>query len=804
MSKPTVVLEIEKVLEASLVEARVRPGGDRIGSLKVLKRSTPRYAFDEAGKRLIGLNLADTNLTNEQWQALLKISGLQFGDVRVLNLSDNQLTEFRLTDEMRNLEWLNIEDNPLTFPAEEMIKQGQEATLTFLKSFLTQGERDVYEVKMLIVGEGETGKTTLWKKLQDPSYMPDGKEDSTVGIGIKEGWSFSHVDQPDITFFVNLWDFGGQEIQYMTHQFFLTRRSFYVLLADGRREVANFAYWFKIINLLGCEEKQEKKLPVLVVLNEKGNSIAKMPYDPTKVKSEFSRLDIHRREVDFAKRDGRFSALVDSIKDFLCHHLEHLPIKMPSYWDNVRKKLYILRESSNHISWTDFETLCKEEKMEDPKEMVSLSQLLHDLGVILHFQEDIQLRDFIVLKPEWAANAVYEVFRHKEVADQQGRFVQQLLAEVWTEGGYSVREQGHLLNLMLKDNLEVCFPTEEAGKTLFIAPQLLTEVRPTFMWEPGVSALRHIYQYPFMPKGLIGRLIVRLNKYLVSGEDQKKVLWEKGMLLKDEQDTCHALVQETTNKATGGTIIQMEIIGTDTEDRRNLLRDIRRELDHIHNQSFPSLKFEEQIPCCCAQCLTSDIPNVFDLSVLEDWSKENEKIPCMKSKQFVSIQDLLKGVVEADIRSMNRKIQSASSSPKVFLSYSRHDREKLESLQRYLAPLKRKNKIELWDDHYILPGDEWDGKIREELEQADIILLLVSSFFLDTDYVWDVEIARAMERHESGSARVIPIVLDDCDWEDAPFGKLNGLPRKGKPVSDYERESKAWTEVVQAIKKIIA
>ncbi|MBK8193475.1 MAG: hypothetical protein IPK76_09775 [Lewinellaceae bacterium] len=225
----------------------------------------------------------------------------------------------------------------------------------------------------------------------------------------------------------------------MTHQFFLTRRSFYVLLADGRRENHNFSYWFKIINLLGREEDAPDNLPVLVVLNEKGNPIARLPYDPETVRDDFPKLDIIRREVDFAnKNDGRFDALRSTIQDILCHRMAHLPLKFPANWNEVRLELYRLRnpqnqieseefegssnaeplvnpEIRNHINSVEFERICEEKGVHKPQSRDDLSQWLHDLGVILHFHEDPVLADFIVLNPQWAANAVYEIMKYPEI-----------------------------------------------------------------------------------------------------------------------------------------------------------------------------------------------------------------------------------------------------------------------------------------------------------------------------------------------------------------------------------------------------
>ncbi|MDX2250585.1 MAG: COR domain-containing protein [Bacteroidia bacterium] len=639
MSKPALITEIEKILGFTLYPAPIYP--DPITGLMAFKKDTPKYQLD--GNRLIGLNLAKTGLDDARWQAIGVLPDLRPEDMRALNLSENKLKELRFPPGMVNVQALNVEENTLTFPTEETTKQGTAAILRFLTALASQGETHVYEVKMLIVGEGGTGKTTLWNKLHNPDHpVPDDSQLSTVGIGIREGWKFDHPDFPGTPFLVNLWDFGGQEIQYMTHQFFLTRRSFYVLLADGRREVANFPYWFKIIDLLGYDPRQKKSLPVLVVLNERGTITARWPYDPEAAKTDYPRLDVIKRDVDFAKKDDRLEGLSQAIRQILCEYMTHLPWKIPAFWSAVREELYELRKTVNHITYTRFQEICRKKGIKNDSEISDLSQMLHDLGIILHYYEDLNLSDLMILNPEWAVNAVYEILKHEEVKNKQGRFDRSLLLGIWEACNYTKEEQRHLMNLMLKDSFEVCFQAEEEGKTVYIAPQLLPDIRPHFSWDKNTKALRYTYQYPFMPKGIIGRLIVRLHTY-ISMQEGKKIVWEKGMLVM--QKGCQALVQETQDGDTGGKIITIEVRGNQEDDRRYLLQRIRDELEHIHTRSFPTLKFEEKIPCCCESCVESNEPHFFDLSVLKIREEKGKKtIECVKSGEDVLINELLRGV----------------------------------------------------------------------------------------------------------------------------------------------------------------
>ena len=139
----------------------------------------------------------------------------------------------------------------------------------------------------------------------------------------------------------------------------------------------------------------------------------------------------------------------------------------------------------------------------------------------------------------------------------------------------------------------------------------------------------------------------------------------------------------------------------------------------------------------------------------------------------------------------------------VFFSYSHVDETLRNELEKHLAGLLRQNVITTWHDRRIGPGEDLRGKIDDQLLNADIILLLVSANFLASDYCYDIEMTRAMERHDRGEARVIPVILRPCDWHHAPFGGLLAVPPDGKPVVKHATLDDGFVEVAKAIRHFV-
>lgn len=141
---------------------------------------------------------------------------------------------------------------------------------------------------------------------------------------------------------------------------------------------------------------------------------------------------------------------------------------------------------------------------------------------------------------------------------------------------------------------------------------------------------------------------------------------------------------------------------------------------------------------------------------------------------------------------------------KVFFSYSHADERLRDQLEKQLAMLKRQGVIETWHDRRIGAGQNIDKVIDEHINTDEIILLLVSSDFLASDYCYDTEMQRAMERHDAGEAIVIPVILRACDWHHAPFGKLNATPRDGKPITQWPDIDEAFLQVAKAVREAAA
>ena len=140
---------------------------------------------------------------------------------------------------------------------------------------------------------------------------------------------------------------------------------------------------------------------------------------------------------------------------------------------------------------------------------------------------------------------------------------------------------------------------------------------------------------------------------------------------------------------------------------------------------------------------------------------------------------------------------------RIVVSYAHNDAKFMQQLQMHLQILHHQGLIEYWSERRIVPGQEWDTEVRRQIDSSDFIIVLVSTAFLASGYIHNVEMAAAMERHQKGQATVVPIILESCSWQSESWSTLNVLPENGKPVRHFSPQRAAWTNVEEGLRKLI-
>ncbi|MFM6580385.1 MAG: COR domain-containing protein [Dolichospermum sp.] len=560
-------------------------------------------------------NLQSLDIYNNQISSLPR-EIFQLTNLQSLNIYNNQISSFpREIGQLTNLQSLDLRNNPVPIPPEilgpkeryENPGNIQEILDFYFRVQDPQATEPLYEAKLLIIGEGGAGKTSLAKKIEDETYQLKSDEKSTEGIDIIQ-WKF-HLDHGQ-EFRVNIWDFGGQEIYHQTHQFFLTSRSLYALVADDRKENTDFYYWLKVVELLSDNS------PVFIIKNEKDNRQCEV--NERELRGEFLNLK-EFLPTNLADNRG-LTEIKNNIQQYI-KQLPHVGKPLPKIW--VRVRFALENNPRNYISFTEYCDFCRLNNLTDSQDMKRLSQYLHDLGVCLHFQKDPILKHWVILKPEWGTTAVYKVLDNKNVVKNLGCFTQENLAEIWEDEEYKdMRDE--LLQLMMR--FKLCYPL--SGQ--YIAPQLLDINQPEYIWNPNNNLILS-YKYDFLPKGIITRFIVEIHPWI---EEQKQV-WRSGVIINKNQ-TRAEIIQNYNQKE-----IKIRVEGN---RKKELLTIITHELEKIHS-SFDRLQYDTLVPCNCTKCIGSQTPHTYQLeSLRKRLDAGRYQVECDSSYEMVNVRRLIDDV----------------------------------------------------------------------------------------------------------------------------------------------------------------
>lgn len=641
-----IIAEIEALLKLNLYPARVRGNDPVSGVMPVLDKQPCRYALRNGA--LAGLNLAGAKLTDEQWQQICAMDGFQADRMEALNLRNNRLSAPPIPEQMTQLRHLDLCDNQLRefrlpaagrlehiwlygnngleSPAPELVRQGNRALVNYFRERDQQGTEQIFEAKLLLVGEGGAGKTSLYRRLCHPGLPLPGVDDTTRGIDIHE-YHFKTPDGKD--FRLNVWDFGGQEIYHATHQFFLTKRSLYILVDDTRSnnktvQDEGFKYWLEVIETLS------DKSPVLIFQNEKsGRSKA---IDLAGIKGRFD--NVEKLYQGNLQSPDSITEIRDAIP-FFAKGLPHIGEALPKKWVSIREALEKAAKSAPYMTQKEYLDLYARYLPADRQKALLLSRYLHDLGVFLHFQEDRLLSQTVILQNAWATEAVFKILDDETVKGQLGRFSEADCTRLWSESEYA---DMHAQLLALMGKFELCYQLPGVHPDTWLAPQLLPASKPEALqhWDaPSDLVVR--YEYTFLPKGMVSRLMVRQHRFV----QNTALAWRNGVLFE------HAGAQVLVEAPYAESTIVFRARGAGPKE---LLTVLSNDLDAL-NESFEGLrgKVAKKIPCNCSSCLVLTVPYFYDYNKLKEMKSFGKKsIGCgNRPYKEVPIQGLLDGVSSA-------------------------------------------------------------------------------------------------------------------------------------------------------------
>ncbi|WP_446810500.1 COR domain-containing protein [Methylomonas sp. 2BW1-5-20] len=661
-----------------------------------------------------------------------------------------------------------IGDCPLICPPVEIARESPQAVRDYFEELADDGER-LNEVKVIFLGEASAGKTSLVKRLMNEAF--DSQESQTHGIRIRQV-PFEMSDGEQVT--AHLWDFGGQEVMHATHQFFLSQRSVYVLVLNSRND-DQAEKWLKHADSFGGRS------PVLVVLNK----IDENPSFEVERKSlveKYPRIQgFYRLSCAQAEHPGFIE-----FREALRWQIEQADTRrtpFPAHWLAVKQRFVQMQQDYDYIESAEYRRVCQELGVTRPLSQDVLLQFLHDLGVLINFR-NLQYFDTQILNPLWLTNGVYRIINSGIVAERGGLLREADFDTVINDPRYQSHNTNerefvypkHKLHYIVRvmQEFELCFPI---GPSDFIVPQLLPVSAPEFQVEGAL--LRFVMHFPaLLPNSVFPRLMVKLQGF-IRGEER----WRTGMVL-HKPSVFGALARVRWDREDQQLLI--DIYGA---DRRRLLSYIRETVKEIV-ADFTGLDFVERVP-------VPDCDGYKDYDELFEAEKAGETDIFVKElKKRIPLATLLDGIEEAAMRDENQQVPV-----RAFVSYSHKDLAYVKTLQSALSPLVRLQKLSLWHDRDIDAGAEWRPEILQQLEQADIVLCLVSQDFVNSDFCYLQEFETALAAHRRGEKTIMPIRLRKTDWQDLPIAEIQGAPEEW--ITSAANPDEAWCRVSERLRPLI-
>jgi internalin A len=772
-------------------------------------------------KGLDGLgNLSELNLEGNQISEIKGLEGL--GNLSELDLNGNRISEIKGLVALANLSALNLNRNKIQKLGDlslDLVKQlnilslaenpledftGEQSDLNnieVIKGFLESLQQDTQistpYLKLNILGDGRIGKTQFFNFLKGLSFKLNENE--------THGTNTLLYKIPGTAITAVVWDFGGQSYHHGFHQIFIRRKDANLVLWRNQKDQnPSYGYWLGTARAFSnYKDRSGRQPPLLCVqscwaedkiyypaknrLERHGISL------PEVFHIDIKTLFIEYNQPEWANRNRYF---IEELHRYLTAWAQTqktsekvVAIKEAVDQENAR----LQKEAKGTLPYLElakFKAQFIPQKEQDRSAFIL--SYLEETGSILYIDEAEALKDYVFLNPPMVSDWLFTQVVSKEFKDNGNGTVS--LASL-KKNRIKTKEAGLFIALMQHFELIFRKPFQsetETAETQYIVPQFLPAYEHSFK-KVMLRLLPFTFslEFPdFVHEGRIFKFIARYGPY---AEDDT-AYWKYGLLYGHPLGKNRQKLQTLVYYGPGQRRLFVHI--DDKKGRGEVARELfdyfvfEHEFPLPDEKTPPKLKHREKET---QETIEEDPKNLhFREKPFERTPEALKSVVYLATKEetYINVAESMKNLAEGapfslctktkkriklDYMSQHLLSDSNQRPLRVFFSYSHKDEEYRDQLDVHFAMLRNRGLVETWHDRKIIPGEEWDDTIKQQLQEADLVLLMISADFLNSNYIMNEELKILRERHQRGeNFDTIPIFTRECDTEGFEFMKYQG------------------------------
>ncbi|MFX1706890.1 COR domain-containing protein [Chitinophaga sp. CC14] len=779
---------------------------------------------------LSGLNnLAEILLSNNFIQNVSFLQGLEV--VYTIDLHQNSITDLRPIQQLIsrlgivNDKWkvgtINVAKNSLEQPPMEIVNIGKEAVLRTLEDIKRRGSYINKDIKVVLVGNSEAGKSTLVKYLDNGNGL-DQTHPATLWMEEKVITSKYKINKLGDCCILHIFDFGGHDYYHDTHHLFYSTNTVYLLVWEERTNNLNLRkciqeditgekieietqdypvkYWLESVKYYIKDIKADNfefdierettysgslllaqnKVPDASRITHLNNQSLSKNYSFIHEIINISIKDPERNMVHF---DVIFEEMLDK--------MDIVGAVLPKYYEIVKNSI-VGYSGQPVLGVHEFQQYCSSLLADpiDTEQCRILINYLQQIGMLL-YSENSGLGKVYVQK-KWVIDNIHKVLLN--LSNQAGEFDKKYMEGVL--GGSSDDDINNVLEMMLDFRMIFRHPYKEC----YIAPLYLSrmpEAKVKLFLNERTKPYRRFEYSGFIQKHVVLSIFQNYSN-LISGDrnasgNETFYYWKDGLIIKKPGTSEIVMIKFFLGTVDGNAYVDVYDVSNHGKGSAFI-----QEVTQYVREVNVGYELEEMV--------TLNGIDFISVAVLEKNALHGKLV---FSERKLADFDHIKGEEKLfKLKDYEEYMTLAIKRKKVVISYSKKDLAHIHTLRRYLQPLVDAELIEEpWYCTNLLPGDNWNQRIKEKFDEADIVFFMVSEYFYSTRYIVDHEIRNAIDRYDEGDPiKIVPIILEFYDWgrkEPYNLKRFSALPYQAKPISDFGNPKIAWVTITESVKMMI-